>query len=343
MGDTLARSFAVGDCVGLGACDYGGRPWRHREVDCFGRSWLGIDPFVWFEPSTEGSSTLGAFRAFLVYSYFNWNDNLATAAFPLSVRFDIGSQLPVMLLSYTNGAERAANYRPAPFDRNGLGLVDLAWSRNATPLPPNYAHVAEGGAVFQRGNYTYVLYSRNSWSSPAYGIWYRRIQTGGSGLSALAAMDLADSGVDQPLSSSAADPNREYRLLQAAQTSADPTGPSYGHGDVFVGPGDRHYLVFHQKEKHFGTIPNHVTTSIPFTGRTVFFKELTFLEDGTILPLTNGTTEFPRDVEFFLVHKSAVDCRLLQDPDFNRDGNVDTDDIAAFSSYLVSPGDCPPE
>ena len=65
-----------------------------------------------------------------------------------------------------------------------------------------------------------------------------------------------------------------------------------------MGPGGRHYLIFHAKEQ-----ANTANWRYPhgYSGRTVYFKELTFHANGNIQVIENGDTGDQRDTEGFLV------------------------------------------
>jgi hypothetical protein len=167
--------------------------------------------------------------------------------------------------------------------------------------------IAEGPAVFSRtaadGNrYTYVLYSRNWYAGPAYGIFYRK---------SLAKLSLSGA------SSSTDYTTPESELLAAKPANRTiPGGPSFGHGEVFAGPSTgtetKFYVIFHAKEQEDASTLNtpgqiNSPASYPsgYSGRSVFFKELTFDTAGNITDIiTNTNIGGPQDLLSFRIPRT---------------------------------------
>lgn len=208
------------------------------------------------------------------------------------------------------------------------------------------AGVCEGASFFRRqaadGNYyAYMVYSRNSWASPAYGLFYRKL-TGVAGQPiSISAFSLAVASPPDVLDSPS-DDVVEKTLLVSQQRTVSSVGPevgqSFGHGEVFQFAG-RYYLVCHYKEARRDTAPAY--PFIGWSGRSVFFKELSFLANGDIVELSNDISDPETDVGLFIVSGSVwAPPEVACNPDFNNDGNVDQDDVQALLN-VVSGGDCP--
>lgn len=243
---------------------------------------LGIDGFVYFDPLDQN-------KPYLLYNWFDTAPGSANfgqqiAAMPLLGdlrRFDFnGSLFPV------SHKENSTNRIPLV----GSFLNNGRYGANG-PLGGGYG-VAEGAAVFHYNNRTYVLTSRNTFDGPAYGMYYRFGNPGQK------LRDLALPGW--------ANVSTPERVLVQSLERTQAGGPSYGHGEVFIGPQGRPYLVFHKK--------------LPGTLRRILsFKELSFLPDGSIRQLSEAPHASP---------SATVDSYLVPRP-------VAPDPVAAVWSPVV--------
>jgi hypothetical protein len=226
---------------------------------------VGIDGFVYFDPLERN-------RPYLMYNWFDTAHRSANfgqqiAAMPLLsdlLRFDFnGALFPVF------HKENSTNRIPW----GGSGLNNGRYGPNG-PLGGNYG-VAEGAAAFHFNNRTYVITSRNTFDGPAYGMYYR-YGNPGQKLRDLSLSNWANVGTPE-------------RVLVQSANRTQTGGASYGHGEVFIGPLGRPYLVFHKK------LPGSLR-------RVLFFKELSFFPDGSIRPLTDAPNALPSDtVDSYLV------------------------------------------
>ncbi|MGE0616584.1 MAG: family 43 glycosylhydrolase [Bacteriovoracia bacterium] len=237
--------------------------WRlcHRGMGCTPS--MALDGSVFFDPN-QGN------KRWMIYAWMverggnNWYGQ-HIAAHPLLNNYKMNAAVPDQLLPMAF----RLNTRTPDRDRNGTvtsdGCVSAGSVRSGRCL-------AEGGGAFYWNGWYYIYYSRNHYTSSRYKIVYRKARTFEA--LALARWDQADA-VEYPLVASA-----------DATTAA---GRSYGSGEIFVGPGDRPYVVFHAKD----------ADSWP---RTPFIKELTFRDDGTIAPLSDAAGEVPRrNIQFFII------------------------------------------
>jgi hypothetical protein len=260
---------------------------------------LGIDPFVYFDP-------LQSNKRWMMYTWLDdsawqdWNGN-HVAAHPMIANRQMdafGAPIPLAYKLHSMwwpGHDRGCVTSPCAAE-------NWVWP-NAQPPDcwiPNGTSgasggrmggcggrfgVAEGPAAFARNGRSYIMYSRNGWDSPAYGMFYRHAAAN------IGAMGIAHWGdyltAEQPLVMSI---EREK-----------PDGIGFGHGEVFIGPTrsgqpSKYYLIFHAKEaKVGGVFPSG------YSGRTVYFKELTFNTDGSIVPLSNDGSSGNADTEGFLI------------------------------------------
>lgn len=246
-------------------------------------TWMALDSFSFLDPNTNRRWALYTWSVVKANDLV-WNGNHVAAhplvggiLWPAHAVMDVSDPDGHLPLAYRQGSS------------NAIPPVDPA----DPPIPNGCVAgsggqtadcVAEAPAVFFHPGtgFYYLLISRNPFGAPAYGIFYRKADTFEKlGLGAW------DDGA-----------TAELPLLTARDRSA-PRGPSYGHGEIFLGPGDRPYLVFHAKD------PGS-------TRRTVYFKELTFQGDGTILPLTEAADAGPsgidrrRDLRLFVIPRPGL-------------------------------------
>jgi hypothetical protein len=316
----LARYDECNNGYGSAGCGnlywLGGGAFGH---DCQGAiTGMSIDPFVYFD-------TLDTARPNRRWMLYNWADGgrydgpthdwdgLFVAAFPMWTNTLMDSRGTLEAwgnrpypMAYRNhdawwpGVNRPCTSSGAacpPEDWNtdtapDCWLLNGSSGRDAQQVNcGDKGGVAEGGAAFARGARTYVLYSRNSFDSPAYGIFYR-VSSGAFG-------GVRQADYDDNLAP-------EQPLVMSVDR-AKPRGWSYGHGEVFAGPtvtgqARRYYLVFHAKEAEGPPVPGN-TYQFPsgYSGRTVYFKELNFNPDGTIAPISNNRSARPSDSDGFIV------------------------------------------
>lgn len=264
VADSVARTIPVTGSAELTGPSCGqvyqhGYLFGHR---CQGtNTWMGLDSFVYFDPTADD-------RRWMLYAWRvdeagngAWDGN-HVAAYPMfdNARMDAtaaGLHIPLAFV--------ANDFNPPP------GHTDNGYSgANGSAFGQG---IAEGPAAFKWGQHTYVLYSRNAWDSPAYGIFYRKTA---SNFQALTLPSWSDTGV------------AEEPLVTSGQRSLA-YGPSYGHGEVFIGPGNRPYLIFHAKQQGtYNAALNRVEYPDGFSGRTVYFKELSFDGLGNLTPITEG-------------------------------------------------------
>ncbi len=221
----------------------------HGLMGC--SSWLALDTFMFFDPATQRSNLL-----------YTWSDgNFSNPDWR-------GNHIASMRLLHPSNPYRVdASVSPSPIaymrnTNNRIGDVDNGCygptgrvDNNTGPFP---RCVAEGPAVFTRNGRYYVIFSRNYWDSPAYGV-FSRSATSYDGLMLTRWNDLSVS---------------EVPLLVSSSRSVS-FGVSYGHGEVFQYAG-RYYLMVHIKDAGASGL------------RSVIFKELSFAEDGSIEPLSDA-------------------------------------------------------
>ncbi|MGE0615803.1 MAG: family 43 glycosylhydrolase [Bacteriovoracia bacterium] len=237
----------VGSAPGQ-AFSVAGRLCLHVPGAC--RVWMALDSFVFFARPGHPN------RQRMLYSWVNnsssntfYGNNIAQ--YPMSGHFEMdpNAEKPKALAYARN------NTRP-------IGGVPNGCYGSQSPMGPAggpYYCVAEGpAAFFQNGRY-YIVYSRNGWNSPGYGLYYRFTRVGGS--------------FDE-LEMNFSNANIQEHVLAESVNRVRPLGPAYGHGESFVGPGNKRYFIFHAKDDGSGK-------------RTPFFKEMTFRPDGTIVPWDN--------------------------------------------------------
>jgi hypothetical protein len=280
--------------------------------------WMSLDPFVYVDENASGSPRL------MTYVWFGGNDaayrNNNVAGYPMhsATQMDANASSGVRPYAYRVQSDpslspgvdflQCTNAVSVGCQQPSVG--DLAWPllpSGANCLFPNgvlnalgmridpncvTAGVAEGPAAFRRNGINYVLYSRNEWNSPAYGVFYRRSSPGGT--------------IDSIKLAGLAASNTPEAALIVSSNRVQPGGRSYGHGEVFRGPNnpdgsERWYIIFHAKETAQIVGGNPVYPS-KFSGRTIFFKELTFNTDGSMQTMTNDPTNLtPAYIGGFIV------------------------------------------
>ena len=221
----------------------------HGLMGC--SSWLALDTFLFFDPANQQGQ--------LLYTWSDgnfenpdWRGNHIATAPILSPFFPYrmnAAASPRPLAYMKNSTNRIAGVDNGCF--GPVGRVDT----NNGPFP---RCVAEGAAVFIRNGRYYLLFSRNYWDSPGYGVFYRT----SSSFDGLALQSWNDLAVPEA-------------PLLVSRDRALPYGASYGHGEVFQHAG-RYYLMVHAKDGGAAGM------------RSVFFKELTFRDDGSIEPLSDA-------------------------------------------------------
>lgn len=240
---------------------------------------MGIDSGVYFDAND-------AHRPWVFYSWFDLvgghvfhgSHVAGHRLLPDHFRMDVSEGSVLLPFAFKSNSTSDGRIRvDGKWINNGhMGAVGPMFDHlQQYPQMKNAYGIAEGIGVFHWASRPYVYFSRNAFDSAAYGIYYR-MGARGAKLSALKLSKWDDEKV------------REYPLVRAHQR-ATPRGVSYGHGDIFVGPGNRPYLIFHKKE------PNHYT-------RTPYFKELTVGSDGRFKPLTDDPRAKPeQSVRVFLI------------------------------------------
>ncbi len=283
-------------CAGFFMNGAGAATYRHACAATSGghtaHTAMSIDSFVYFDELDPAN------RRWMMYTWavsddVNWNGG-HVAAHPMVNDRTMDPSVEPIALAYRFHRDYSPSQDPDcslaanpnwPFVvlgnnqiLNGTSRADAQSILNGCTIQRNFG-IAEGPAAFSRNGRTYVMYSRNTWASPAYGIFYRQVQ----GTLAQASLPSYNnfSLPEEPLVLSA-EPDQPY-------------GASFGHGEVFKGPTvpggeQKYYLIFHAKLEPSGT-PTHPGVMFP---RTIYFKELTFNPDGSIVPLSNCT---PCDVE----------------------------------------------
>lgn len=270
---------------------------------------MALDSFVYFDPKDSG-------KRWMLYT---WQANEVTdngvngnhvAAYPMrtnSLMDAFGSILPIAYRYHWNYwppttdtcAAPPGPVPPAGWLLNGVSGRDgkrIVTCQPAQPGPPpvpavpaqNYG-VAEGPAAFERSDRTYVLFSRNAFDSPAYGIFYR--VGPGANMSQMYLRDGANN-------LSWTDPFYGEGPVVWSVNRGQVDGPSYGHGEVFKGPTvvgepQRYYLIYHAKEG--------APFTTPYSHRTVYFKELRFDGDGYITSFSNNAAWDETDADVFLI------------------------------------------
>ncbi|MBX3406016.1 MAG: hypothetical protein KF869_04550 [Phycisphaeraceae bacterium] len=224
---------------------------------------------------------------------------------PIAYRYSTHNPVAVRLVT---GCESTAETCHSPLvspnsPNPPLFLLNGIVGQNSLPLggfnspcvggfTTNYGS-AEGPAAFHRNGQNYVLFSRNSAFSAAYGIYYRH-----------AAKPISQIGL-----SSFSDATTLEKVLVQSSVRNKSGGRSFGHGEVFKGPTatnaahQRFYLIFHAKrDESCGE-----TWGANEPNRTVFFKDLRFNADGSIVPLTDNGQINQSSVDVFLVPCQAPD------------------------------------
>jgi len=181
---------------------------------------------------------------------------------------------------------------------------------------------------------TYVYYSRNGFSSPAYGIYCRTFDR------STAAGDFSTCGLNSWTEAQPQSANPERPLIWSASRGV-PRARAYGHGEIFWGPAPsvngpgvcddgsgnrpkRPYLIFHTK------IDNDLR-------RYLSFKELYFNPDGTIHTIEDSSANLGGryDPSIFLVPWDGPAC-WGQIGDYNKNGVKSIQDIYDFLPFFYS-------
>lgn len=235
-------------------------------------TWIALDASVFFDPTAGNRRwflyTWSVDELYPPTDFGAWDGN-HVAAYPLLNNGQMDALATADHIPIANRLNRTEAHKV-----NDVWNGQIAYYDD----PPNNEMmgdergVAEGPAAFRWNGYTYVTYSRNAWTGPGYGIFYRKVS--GSLRSAA-------------LSSWGDELTGEMALLTAFNRSKV-RGPSFGSGEVFIGPGSKPYLVFHAKA-------NGSTT------RTVYFKELYFDANSNIKTIKNGTTPLDQNTAAFLI------------------------------------------
>ena len=248
------------------SCGHLEEHWRTYGHRCQG-AWtaISLDTHVYFDPTQSN-------RRWLLYTWShlanpanpNFQGNNLAAHPMLNNNVWLDALAPASEHIHLAHREHGSHVPPG-HATNGRGLDNASAHWNTAWV--------EAPAAFHWNGWTYLIYSRNAWTSPAYGIYYRK--TSGSFAS------LAVPGQDQSTPES---------ILVRSSTPGQAYGHSYGHGEIFLGPGGRPYLIYHYKEPMVFVPGNPGMYVHPsgWSGRTVYFKELTFDASGNILQLTDA-------------------------------------------------------
>ncbi len=240
---------------------------------------MGIDTGVYFDANDSN-------RPWVLYSWFDLERGhvfhgshvAGHRLLPDHFRLDVSPGSTLLPFAFKSNSTSDGRIRvDGKWINNGLmGSAGPTFDHlNQYSQMKNAYGIAEGIGVFFWAGRPYVYFSRNAFDAAAYGIYYR-MGSRGAKLSALKLAKWDDEKV------------REYPLVRA-HNRAVPRGVSYGHGDIFLGPGNRPYLIFHKKE------PNHYT-------RTPYFKELTVGSDGKFKALTDDPRAKPdQNLRVFLI------------------------------------------
>lgn len=264
--------------------------WAHG---CVGANTAMADaPFVYFAPSWRSNKRWMIYNWNAITGGMNTFDGDHVAAYPMRDNFTMEGgrtwttrHLPLAYRYNTNTATKPDGVLPN-------GAVDGAgnqWKWMVNGSLTN-AGVAEGGAAFHHNadSRYFVLYTRNTWDSPAYQIVYRSSTVSFENLA------LKDALGNRQWDNSTTAEN----VLAASnwvRTYNSPSTPPYtrdlnrnnnfGHGEVFYAWG-RPYLIFHAK--------------LDFSGeRRIYFKELT-INGATIERLFDGHSNQAYDLNYFL-------------------------------------------
>jgi hypothetical protein len=253
---------------------------RGYAYRCHGAAqWMTIDPFVFIDPN------LGAGALWKRVMLYNWDDknpdvpsghwgNHVAGAPLLNVQFQLnasGTMIPMAMA-------RNVNHKVNGFDNGSL-------DRNLQPW--NAGAVAEGATAFYHGgsNRYYLIYSRNTWDSPAYQMVYRMTQPGQT-FRDVQLPHFMDQTVPEEI------------LLRAAHYNVVGTA-NFGHPEVFTlrdeFGSERYYLLFHAKL-------DYDQTPGQFTGRrTLMVKELLLEPDGSgrLKRLHESHADLDRDIRYF--------------------------------------------
>lgn len=241
--------------------------------------WMTIDPFVFIDPQVPNANV---WKRVMLYNWddknpdvpaAHWGNHVAGA--PLlgnQFQFNVnGTAIPLAMA-------RNANHKVNGLDN---GTLD----RNLQPW--GWGGVAEGATAFyHRGtNRYYLIYSRNTWDSPAYQIVYRMTNPGQT-FRDIQLPHFMDQNVNEEI------------LLRATHYNVVGTA-NFGHPEVFTirdeFGNERYYLLFHVK-LDYDQVPGQ------FTGRrTLMVKELMLEPDGTgrLKRLHESHADIDRDIRFF--------------------------------------------
>ncbi|HEX6900542.1 MAG TPA: hypothetical protein VF789_12535 [Thermoanaerobaculia bacterium] len=279
IGKLVPTSGRVGGLLGPNCGQLVQRQYGY-SFRCHGSApFMAIDPFVFIDPNLASGAT---WKRVMIYNWTDKNPDVASAywgnhvaAHPLrSSHYELdvnGQTIPL-------AASRNTNNKVNGFDNGSLAANLQPWSNGA---------VGEGATAFyHRGsNRYYILYSRNTWDSPAYQIVYRMSEPGqlfrDLGLSAF-----TDTAVPENI------------LLRATHYNVVGTA-SFGHPEVFTlrdEYGDeRYYLLFHVK------LDYDQVSGTPTGRRTLMVKELTLEPDGSgrLKQLQESSADIDRDIRYF--------------------------------------------
>ncbi len=236
---------------------------------------IGIDPFVFLDQG----------KHWLLYTWFDTEPGVA----PVSNGW-FGSHVAAypMLDPYTMDAlaEKTTQFFQVGFKSNiNNAAPGEAYNgtsgRRASQSPYG---IASGPSAFTFQGQTYITFSRNSFDSPASGIFYRR---SGNSLAGLYS--------DAPINHWG-ELNSLELPLAISQDRTIPCGESVGQGQIFMGPGERLFLMFHRKEAEASC--SNSSSGAPLynfpgggSGRTVFFKELDFDIFGNLQVISNSADQ----------------------------------------------------
>jgi hypothetical protein len=269
LGRTVPVTASI-DRLGGGPGDFFSRAGRACSNTMGCNVAMGIDTGVYFD-ANDGN------RPWVFYSWFDLERGhvfhgshiAGHRLLPDHFRMDVSSGSTLLPFAFKSNTTRDGRIRvDGKWINNGLmgGAGPMFDHIHQYSQMKNAYGIAEGIGVFHWAGRPYVYFSRNAFDSAAYGIYYRMGAKGAK----LPAMRLAKWDNEKVT---------EYPLVRASQR-ATPYGVSYGHGDIFVGPGNRPYLIFHKKE------PNDFV-------RTPYFKELTVGSDGKFKALTDDPRAKP--------------------------------------------------
>ncbi|MGE0614357.1 MAG: family 43 glycosylhydrolase [Bacteriovoracia bacterium] len=227
------------------------------DVGCAGT--FALDSFVYVDPTTNQNQN----RLRMLYTWHGlrqglWaGNNIATHRMANELMMDTRTQ--------SSSTLKDLAYQVNTWNKIDGRYLNGSFGNQGGCEGENCGGVAEGPAAFHRDGRHYLVFSRNPFDGPAYGLFYRMTSRGQS--------------FDTLFLNHWRNETIREHVLAVSHDRETPRGVSFGHGDVFQGPtvaggSVQFYVILHMKEENsYNRIP--------------FFKELTFRSDGTIEPLSN--------------------------------------------------------